>query len=49
MYLIGATHRHKVDAQRLLERAIADREKLVTDATELRASCDSPASPPRKK
>lgn len=32
MYLIGATHRHKVDAQRLLERAIADREKLVTDA-----------------
>ena len=32
MYLIGATHRHKVDAQRLLERAIADRDKLVTDA-----------------
>ncbi len=32
MYLIGVTHRHKVDAQRLLERAIADREKLVTDA-----------------
>ena len=32
MYLIGATHRHKVDAQRLLERAIADRAKLVTDA-----------------
>ena len=32
MYLIGASHRHKVDAQRLLERAIADRAKLVTDA-----------------
>lgn len=32
MYLIGAPHRHKVDAQRLLERAIADRERLVTDA-----------------
>jgi predicted nucleic acid-binding protein len=32
MYLIGAPHRHKVDAQRLLERAIADREKLVTSA-----------------
>jgi predicted nucleic acid-binding protein len=32
MYLIGAAHRHKVDAQRLLERAIADQEKLVTDA-----------------
>ena len=32
MYLIGAPHPHKVDAQRLLERAIADREKLVTSA-----------------
>jgi predicted nucleic acid-binding protein len=32
MYLIGATHPHKVDAQRLLERAIADRDRLVTDA-----------------
>lgn len=32
MYLIGAAHPQKVDAQRLLERAIADRETLVTDA-----------------
>ncbi|MBL8989167.1 MAG: type II toxin-antitoxin system VapC family toxin [Gemmatimonadetes bacterium] len=32
MYLVGAAHPHKVDAQRLLERAIADRTKLVTDA-----------------
>ncbi len=32
MYLIGAPHPHKVDAQRLLERAIGDRERLVTDA-----------------
>ncbi len=32
MYLIGAPHPHKIDAQRLLERAIADREKLVTSA-----------------
>lgn len=32
MYLVGAPHPHKVDAQRLLERAIADRERLVTDA-----------------
>ncbi|MGQ0537606.1 MAG: type II toxin-antitoxin system VapC family toxin [Gemmatimonadaceae bacterium] len=32
MYLIGAPHPHKVDAQRLLERAIADRERLVTNA-----------------
>lgn len=31
MYLIGAEHPHKIDAQRLLERSIADGEKLVTD------------------
>jgi uncharacterized protein len=32
MYLVGAAHPHKVDAQRLLERCIADDERLVTDA-----------------
>ncbi len=32
MYLVGAAHPRKVDAQRLLERAIADRDKLVTSA-----------------
>lgn len=32
MYLIGAPHPHKIDAQRLLERAVANRERLVTDA-----------------
>lgn len=32
MYLVGADHPHKGDAQRLLERAIADGEKLVTSA-----------------
>jgi predicted nucleic acid-binding protein len=32
MYLIGAAHPHKVDAQRLLERLVSDRERLVTDA-----------------
>jgi predicted nucleic acid-binding protein len=32
MYLIGAAHPHKIDAQRLLERAVANRERLVTDA-----------------
>ena len=32
MYLVGAPHPHKADAQRLLERAIADRVRLVTDA-----------------
>jgi predicted nucleic acid-binding protein len=32
MYLIGASHRHKSDASRLLEQAATDRERLVTDA-----------------
>ncbi len=32
MYLVGAEHPHKVDARRLLERAIAERQRLVTDA-----------------
>lgn len=32
MYLIGADHPHKIDAQRVLERCIAARERLVTDA-----------------
>jgi len=32
MDLVGADHPHKVDARRLLERAIADGERLVTDA-----------------
>ena len=32
MYLIGAAHPHKVDAQRALERLISERERLVTDA-----------------
>lgn len=32
MYLVGSAHRNKIDAQRLLERIIADRERLVTDA-----------------
>lgn len=32
MYLVGAAHPHKVDAQRRLERAVADGERLVTDA-----------------
>ncbi len=32
MYLIGSPHPHKSDAQRLLEKLIANREPLVTDA-----------------
>ena len=32
MYLVGAPHRHKDDARRLLERFVAERIPLVTDA-----------------
>lgn len=32
MYLVGAPHAHKADAQRLLERCLSARERLVTDA-----------------
>jgi uncharacterized protein len=32
MYLVGAPHPHKVDAQRLLENLISNRQRLVTDA-----------------
>jgi predicted nucleic acid-binding protein len=32
MYLIGAEHPHKVDARRILERAVAENRRLVTDA-----------------
>lgn len=32
MYLVGAEHPHKTGAQRLLERAATNRERLVTDA-----------------
>lgn len=32
MYLVGADHPHKADAQRILERCVARGEKLVTDA-----------------
>jgi predicted nucleic acid-binding protein len=32
MYLVGAPHPHKADAQQLLEAAVAGRQRLVTDA-----------------
>jgi uncharacterized protein len=32
MYLVGATHPHKSDARRLLEKTVSDRQSLVTDA-----------------
>ena len=32
MYLVGGAHPHKIDAQRLLEKLVSDRQRLVTDA-----------------
>lgn len=32
MYLVGASHPHKTDAQRVLEKLVRDRQRLVTDA-----------------
>ena len=32
MYLVGALHPHKSDAQRLLERLVSEQQRLVTDA-----------------
>jgi predicted nucleic acid-binding protein len=32
MYLVGAAYAHKSDALRLLEKAVSERERLVTDA-----------------
>jgi predicted nucleic acid-binding protein len=32
MYLVGAPHPLKADSQRLLERCVAEQERLVTDA-----------------
>jgi uncharacterized protein len=32
MYLVGASHPHKVDAQRWVEELLSERQRLVTDA-----------------
>lgn len=32
MYLVGGAHPRKTDAERVLEHAVSDRERLVTDA-----------------
>ena len=42
MYLVGADHPHKVDAQRLLERCISKRRRLVTDAKVMQDRHDVP-------
>lgn len=39
MYLVGAPHPHKLDAQRLLESAVSAGESLLTDAEVLREIC----------
>lgn len=39
MYLVGAEHPNKLDAQRLLERALSAGERLVTDAEVLQEIC----------
>ena len=36
MYLVGASHPHKIQAQRMLEKLIRDRQRLTTDAEVLR-------------
>lgn len=36
MYLVGASHPHKIEAQRMLEKLIRDRQRLTTDAEVLR-------------
>jgi uncharacterized protein len=32
MYIMGGSHPNKIEAQRLLEKALLDRQRLVTDA-----------------
>lgn len=32
MYLVGGSHPHKIDAQRLMEKLLSERQRLVTDA-----------------
>jgi uncharacterized protein len=39
MYLVGAPHPHKLDAQRLLETALSAGEVLLTDAEVLQEIC----------
>ncbi len=39
MYLIGASHPHKLDSQRILESALSAGERLITDAEVLQEIC----------
>jgi len=40
VYLVGAHHPHKADAQRLLEKLVSERQRLVTDAEVLQEILD---------
>jgi uncharacterized protein len=39
MYLVGAAHPHKLDAQRLLQGSLSAGERLLTDAEALQEIC----------
>jgi len=39
MYLVGASHPHKLDAQRLLESALSEGKRLITDVEVLQEIC----------
>jgi uncharacterized protein len=49
MYLVGAALPHKLDAQRLLESALAAGERLVTDAEVLQEICHRYAAIDRRE
>src|SRR5512135_1204215 len=49
MYSVGAAHRHKLDAQRLLESALSAGTRLVTDAEVLQEICHRYAAIDRRE
>lgn len=49
MYLVGAPHPHKLDAQRLLEAALSAGDRLVTDAAVLQEICHRYAATGRRE
>ena len=49
MYLVGAPHPHKLDAQRLLEAALSAGERLLTDAEVLQEICHRYVAIDRRK
>ncbi len=48
MYLVGAPHPHKLDAQLLVENALSTGERLLTDAEVLQEICHRYASIARR-